>query len=344
MKLVLYHVGGGDDDIGPAQVLLEKFGSIVHLVLFDARPGSTEIAFEKRKTKYGTVSDLIIVGIDGTEGKKLFNVNRHPLSSSLLPISPLTASEDPDYPHCRTWADNAALEKQVEVQTTTIDQIVVSGKVPPPDFLSMDVQGAEYSILKGSLQSLERSILGLVIEAEFFEIYKDQGLFFDQAMFLQSYGFRLCDIYTQQYWFPGPRIGDGFLTVAEPLFLKFLQFEAREYYRGCEDGRKVEPERVLKLAVVSFAFNRQSFSYQCMRFLQAHHPSFFAQHRKTAALGPVYKSFDYVDRHLDQYLANNSAFKNRRLSKLMNAKLRDILNEYMSPSMLKVFKAVARWR
>ena len=58
MEIIVYHVGGGDDDIGPGRAILEKFGPLVRLVLFDARPGSTEVSVESIKSNLGVRTDL----------------------------------------------------------------------------------------------------------------------------------------------------------------------------------------------------------------------------------------------------------------------------------------------
>lgn len=103
MEIVVYHVGGGDDDIGPTEALIDHLKPFIRLVLFDARPGSTEVGVEKIKTSSGVRAELVTVGVDEKTGNSDFFVNKFPLSSSLLPSSPQAASENPNWEHCNNW-------------------------------------------------------------------------------------------------------------------------------------------------------------------------------------------------------------------------------------------------
>lgn len=49
-----------------------------------------------------------------------------------------------------------SLAGDLEVQTDTLDELVASGGVSPPDFLKIDVEGAEYDVLTGASAVLTR--------------------------------------------------------------------------------------------------------------------------------------------------------------------------------------------
>lgn len=98
----------------------------------------------------------------------------------------------------------------------TLDEIV-----PTADFLKLDTQGSELSILQGG-EMLLKGVLGLKVEVEFLELYRGQPLFADVDSFLRARGFELADL-RRVYWkraeftaFPGK----GQLVFGDALYFK----------------------------------------------------------------------------------------------------------------------------
>ncbi|MBV9999117.1 MAG: FkbM family methyltransferase [Verrucomicrobia bacterium] len=95
------------------------------------------------------------------------------------------------------------LTEVYEVPIHRVDTLVAGGKVPPPDLLKMDVQGAELDVLKGAGKLLERI---KVIELEAWlkrEYWGLTPLFHEVIEFLAGHEFRLIEIgghfYDQQH-------------------------------------------------------------------------------------------------------------------------------------------------
>ena len=63
------------------------------------------------------------------------------------------------------------------------------------DFIKIDTQGSELSILKGSTDSLKNAI-GLEIEVEFVDIYENQPLFNEVDSFVRKMDFELLQLTT----------------------------------------------------------------------------------------------------------------------------------------------------
>jgi FkbM family methyltransferase len=98
----------------------------------------------------------------------------------------------------------------------TLDEMV-----PAADFIKLDTQGSELSILRGG-EKLLKGVSGLKVEVEFLELYRGQPLFAEVDAFLRGRGFELADL-RRVYWkraeftaFPGK----GQLVFGDALYFK----------------------------------------------------------------------------------------------------------------------------
>ena len=152
--------------------------------------------------------------------------------------------------------------------------------MPKPDFLSLDIQGYELKALIGAKESVLQDVLGIVLESEFTEIYEGQGLFAEQSIFLRNRGFRLVELFNPQKWFIGPVFGLGFLTVVESLYLKYLigpETISSLNKDGYQEIEKLTNEKILKLALIAFAFQRYSYFYTLFDYLKTHDVDFYGK-------------------------------------------------------------------
>lgn len=85
---------------------------------------------------------------------------------------------------------NYELEVSVDVQVESLDSVIATEGISPPDHVKMDVQGWELEILKGAETGLD-SVLAARLEVAFMALYRDQPLFADIDGFMQSRGFAL---------------------------------------------------------------------------------------------------------------------------------------------------------
>jgi hypothetical protein len=72
-----------------------------------------------------------------------------------------------------------------EVETVRLDDVP---EARLPDYLKLDVQGAELDVLKAATETL-KSVRVIQTEVEFVEIYRGQPLFAEVDRFLRSHGF-----------------------------------------------------------------------------------------------------------------------------------------------------------
>jgi FkbM family methyltransferase len=81
----------------------------------------------------------------------------------------------------------------VRERVDTIDNLVAALKLPPPDFIKLDLQGAELAALRGATAAL-RSVQALVVEVSFIPIYQGAPLVAEVVASMAGWGFRLYDI------------------------------------------------------------------------------------------------------------------------------------------------------
>lgn len=92
------------------------------------------------------------------------------------------------------------ISKVLNFNCETIDNLHNQKIINCVDFVKIDVQGAELQILKGGKNTLKSNLIGLEVEVEFCELYKNQPLFSDLDHFIRNeLGLELWDI-SKTYW------------------------------------------------------------------------------------------------------------------------------------------------
>ncbi len=118
--------------------------------------------------------------------KRIFYNTEKPQCSSLLEPNPAPLEGF-------SVVDYLTIKNTNEVNTNTLDQWANMYFIPSVDFIKIDTQGAELEILQGGRELVD-SVLGLEIEVEFLDVYKNQPLFGDIDAWIRSKGFILFDI------------------------------------------------------------------------------------------------------------------------------------------------------
>lgn len=120
-------------------------------------------------------------------------------------------------------AERHDVMETTEVSADALDNVLKEHGISDVDFIKLDTQGSELSILEGSAKTIESSIFGLEVEVEFAELYEGQPLFADIDRFVKQFGFHLFDL-KPLYWkrdagkrYGGPK---GQIVVADALYLR----------------------------------------------------------------------------------------------------------------------------
>tara|TARA_A100001011_G_scaffold360175_1_gene407257 strand:+ start:1321 stop:2283 length:963 start_codon:yes stop_codon:yes gene_type:complete len=145
------------------------------------------------------------------------NLCREPKTSSLFQPNKNFLNRFPD-------VQRYEILKTEILECSTLDEIIL----PEIDFIKIDIQGAEHDVLKGARNSLQLA-LGLELEVEFLQLYKEQPLFGDICNELSNNGFEFFDFVNLQRWQRDILNGHGQCIFGDALFLKspeYLEIES----------------------------------------------------------------------------------------------------------------------
>ncbi|HVC76695.1 MAG TPA: FkbM family methyltransferase [Candidatus Micrarchaeaceae archaeon] len=201
-RIVLVDVGAR----GVAPPELESLRSYVRRIGFEP---DLEECQRLSNTGNGEFFPMIVGGLGGAQRLNLYSDRDY---SSVYELADR---------YTRLWLHGIEKDSSVEAEVVTLDSFVADHPDLCPDFLKLDVQGAELAILQGGEQTLQRT--GLVeVEVEFAEMYRGQPLFHDIAAFMSNRGFELLYLNrgfaTRREVYDGPSRGQ--LITGDALFGK----------------------------------------------------------------------------------------------------------------------------
>lgn len=311
LDIVLFHVGG-TGDYGHIDTIIKRFVPHAVVVCFEANSSEDDELVQEQYAASGVRTFFVPKCVGDVPGRQRFYVNKYRESSSLFPPSPQALQEHVMLVSMtkgcpiHTWGENCELDHIEDVEAITLDGITGDDTLPAPDVLSMDAQGAELRIMRGGERCIAESVLCVVSEVEFYEIYQGQDLFCAQMSFLSGHGFRFADLYSKHYWHPAPAAGKGFLTAGEALFFRDLE----KYCSKLKDsGPDILLYKLMKLAAIAYAFGRTSYSAQIVTLLLEKYgdkaESLFLSNE---CYKPVLKMQQYMQRNHSKYMKDFEFF------------------------------------
>lgn len=175
-------------DVGSAVGPEERWhglGGCAHFLTFDpvSRPESLP----------GLKITNFPVGLSSHTGKAQLNLTRDPDASTLCPVNHEALADFPVGPMLEVTGT-------VEVEVSTLDRVLESQPNLRPDFLKVDVEGADLEVLRGAAHSLRTTVLALRVEVSFIERHRGAPVFAETDEFLRNEGFRLMHL-VREHWF-----------------------------------------------------------------------------------------------------------------------------------------------
>lgn len=121
------------------------------------------------------------------------NINRSAGTSSIFNPNRDFLNQFPD-------SERFDVLQQLPISAVSLDHLVTKQLLTPPDFMKIDIQGAELEVLKGGRSVLSNNLVGLEVEVEFAQMYENQPLFRHIDQFVQQeLGLVLWDL-RSTYW------------------------------------------------------------------------------------------------------------------------------------------------
>lgn len=189
-KIVIHHVGGRGGSMGLP--LASAFKNDIITVLYEPDTECLEHMDTGANKRYASHITLPYC-LDKDRENKNFNINYDPYTSSLLKLNETydsyytlgTETIYVDYIYGEVMKTMA----NIQINTITLDEVLMRSDVPSPDLLSLDTQGSEYDILEGGNNALSK-VIAVISEVSFIPVYKEQKLFNDVMQLLLSKGFQ----------------------------------------------------------------------------------------------------------------------------------------------------------
>lgn len=192
----------------------EKFTTCYKGILFEPDPREYEQLIKQKDTR------ILVIGTALSNSKQEISFNlcrRQQVSSAYLPnLKFLKAFPD---------AERYDVERTIKIKTDSIDFLLKDKEVRYIDFLIVDTQGLELSILKGASHYLNDTI-GLQIEIEFVPMYLNQPLFPEVDEYIRTQGFTLFDL-QRYYWKRKDSFATG-IDKGQLIFCDTLYFKTPE--------------------------------------------------------------------------------------------------------------------
>lgn len=129
----------------------------------------------------GAFTKTIPTALGAIRETRKLGIAKDPGSSSFL---------EPDFDEIRrhTDWDGAKVSHYVNVDVCPLDEVIFQYKLPPPDFIKLDVEGFESKILEGATNCL-KSVIAITFESRLFPFYKGEKLLPDMLQFFIARGF-----------------------------------------------------------------------------------------------------------------------------------------------------------
>ena len=196
-------------DVGAAGAIQPRWLRVAPSLTYTGFEPDSRSRMELLGTGQGCAAyNIVQSALADRTGDSRLNLCRKPTVSSTLQPNLDLIRQFPE-------ADRFDVLEEVVVPATTLDAL----ELPTVDFIKLDVQGGELSVLQGAAATLTRC-LGVEAEIEFARIYQEQPLFGDIQAYLAGAGLVFIDFVSINRWGRYTYDGYGQAVFGDALFLR----------------------------------------------------------------------------------------------------------------------------
>lgn len=224
-------------------------------------------------------SNLLPYCLGARSEKRAFHIANDSYSSSLYPFN--TKYQDftkATYLGQSRMGDSHATARQIDVDVVTLDEICApNGDIPAPDFLSIDVEGAELDIMRGAAGCLRDSVVWLRSEMWIHPVYDGAATMEASLAYLRDAGFDL--FHMAPYGeYEADKLTFGMHGLGQTLGAE-VDFQKRvpDLVNNTESGRDAAILKLYKLALLAFMQGGNGLGYQALKQADALGGAFFAR-------------------------------------------------------------------
>ena len=254
-RLNMHHVGGRGG--GFPFPMNPYFQNSLETYIYDADAD----CLEHMEQASATIDHVIVAAVAERDVEVGFHINHDPYTSSLLPANPKT--EEFFYQDASCDYILKDVLKPIKIRRMageSLDSLAKKHEFQI-DYLSLDVQGAEFNLLAGISKSVMRDTVAAMCEISFFQFYASQHLFDELVTSLRQRGFFVARFLPHGYDWQTFRTGigwrgTGFTAHGDTLFFRDIDHVVQHASQPFL--------ALLKLAFVSISFGNISYALRCL--------------------------------------------------------------------------------
>lgn len=206
------------------------------------------------------------------------------------------------------------IEREIEVETDTLDNQTRKHGIDFLDFIKLDTQGSELNILKNSQEILNNSVFGIEVEVNFINRYVGQNNFSEVDQFLIQNNFELFDLQFRfhkrknTFFFGKPK---GQITHGTALY--FRTIKSTEKIIESASSKNISESLVLHYLLTVLIYGYNDFAWEIFNNFKhniqdKHHSAIISQITKKSLRLPnfpfkykLYNLFDFLAKTFKPY-------------------------------------------